>query len=153
MSRVADSIQPKSGTPSPSTNSGTTTTTASDSATAAAVSVVARSRPASTACLSLTSRSASPGNGATPLLTDFTVGSEMSAPITVWPLDANWTASGSPILPRATTQIFILVFFLLGAMRADQSPSTRRYTEFSTSACAAQVQPSSRPGLSYADRY
>jgi hypothetical protein len=108
MSLVADSIQPKSGLPSPSTNSGTTTTTASDSATAVAVSVVARSRPASTACLSLTSRSASPGNGTWPSLTVRTVGSEMSAPMTVWPLDANCTASGRPILPRATTQIFML---------------------------------------------
>src|SRR5918998_2081831 len=113
MSRVADSIQPKSGTPSASTNSGTTTTTASDPATAVAVSVVAVSRPAPTACLSLTSRSASPGNGTRPSLTVRTVGSETSAPITVWPLDANWTASGSPILPRATTQIFMLGYFLL----------------------------------------
>src|SRR4051812_40722411 len=107
MSRVADSIQAKSGLPSPSTNSGTTTTTASDSATAAAVSVVALSSPAFTASFSFTSRSVSPGNGTTPSLTLRTVGSDTSAPSTVWPWDANWTASGSPILPRATTQIFM----------------------------------------------
>src|SRR5690242_7184263 len=115
MSLVADSIQAKSGLPSPSTNSGTTTTTASDWATAEAVSVVAVSRPASTASLSLTSRSASPGNGTTPSATLRTVGSDTSAPSTVCPLDANWTASGSPILPRATTQIFMRGSFLLGA--------------------------------------
>jgi hypothetical protein len=30
-----------------------------------------------------------------------------SAPMTLWPFEANWTASGSPILPRATTQMFM----------------------------------------------
>ncbi len=107
MARVALSIQPKSGTPSASTNSGTTTTTASDCATAAAVSVVAVSRPASTAFLSLTSRSCSPGKGSVPALTSSTTFSFTSAPMTLWPLSANCTASGRPILPSATTQMFI----------------------------------------------
>lgn len=107
MAFVAESIQPKSGVPSTSTNSGTTTTTASDCATAFAVSVVALSRPASTACLSLTSRSCSPGNGSVPALTSSTTFSLTSAPMTRCPLDANCTASGSPILPRATTQMFM----------------------------------------------
>ena len=111
---MAASIQPKSGLLSASTNSGTTTTTASDPATAAAVSLVAVRWPEFTTCLSLTSRSVSPGNGGSPSLTLRTVGSEMSAPITVCPLLANCTASGSPILPRATTVIFMRGLFLLG---------------------------------------
>ncbi len=111
MARVASSIQPKSGTPSASTNSGTTTTTASESATAAVVSVVADSRPAATASLSFTSRSASPGNGTAPSLTSSTTRSETSAPTTWWPLAANCTASGRPIFPRATTQMFMAYYF------------------------------------------
>src|SRR5690606_23028443 len=98
----------KSGTPSASTNSGTTTTTASDSATAEAVSVVALSRPASTAVFSLRSRSCSPGKGSTPALTSSTTFSLTSAPMTRCPLAANCTASGSPILPSATTQMFMI---------------------------------------------
>lgn len=107
MARVASSIQPKSGTPSASTKSGTTTTTASDSATAAAVSVVAVSSPAATVSLSLTSRSVSPGKGTAPSLTSPTTRSETSAPITRWPFVANCTASGRPIFPSATTQMFM----------------------------------------------
>ena len=53
MSRVAESIQPKSGLPSPSTTSGTTTTTASAPGTALAKSVVAVISPADTAAASL----------------------------------------------------------------------------------------------------
>src|SRR5262249_34766939 len=63
--------------------------------------------------LSFTSRSASPGNGTAPSLTSSTTRSETSAPMTSWPLLANWTASGRPILPRATTQIFMRVCFSL----------------------------------------
>src|SRR6478609_1096064 len=107
MALVAASIQPKSGVPSASTKSGTTTTTASDAATAAVVSVVAERRPAPTVSLSLTSRSCSPGNGSVAALTSSTTFSLTSAPMTLWPLAANCTASGRPILPSATTQMFI----------------------------------------------
>ena len=104
--RVASSIQPKSGVPSASTNSGTTTTTASLSATAAVVSVVARRAPSRTVIASFSARCASPGNGSTPALTRSTVAWLTSAPMTWWPLEANCTASGRPILPSATTVIF-----------------------------------------------
>ncbi len=65
----------------------------------------AAGRPA-TSSESCSCRCASPGNGSIPWLTRSTVRWETSTPTTSWPLLANWTASGRPILPRAMTAIF-----------------------------------------------
>jgi hypothetical protein len=48
-----------------------------------------------------------------------------STPTTSWPLDANWTAKGRPILPNAITAIFTIFVPFLSCLMAgpkDQYP-------------------------------
>ncbi len=78
-------------------------TMTSDWRAAAAPSSVARSLPAAWAPAT---RSARPGSSATcarPPLTASTTAGFTSTAMTFHPWDANWAASGSPILPAPTT--------------------------------------------------
>ena len=104
IAATAASSAPQSGLAFPSTASGGTATTRSGpSATAAVVSSWARSAPLAITSASACSSPASPGNGGSARLTSSTTSGLMSQPTTLWPLRAICTASGSPILPSATT--------------------------------------------------